>query len=125
MCGWFAGTFCRDFCRTLLIFGTHHCCNSSSSCISETCEHTLASAGAERQLLRIKCAIRILRSASDIVRAVAALEDTPTTASGKLHLRGNATEVFKQARLAADKVTTQETESTRFRRALDYTTWLG
>ena len=88
------------------MFGTSHCCNSSSSCISETRERKPASAGAERQLLRIECAVRILRSASDIARAIAALEDTLTTASGKLHLRGNATGVFKRASLAANKRTT-------------------
>ena len=104
------------------MFGTSHCCNSSSSCTSETRERTPASAGAERQPLRIECAVRILRSASDVARAVAALEDTPTTASWKLHLRGNATGLFKRAQLAADKATTTRTESTRFRRALDYTT---
>ena len=54
MCGWFAGTFRRDFCRTLHMFGTSHCCNSSSSCISETRESTLALASAERRTFRIE-----------------------------------------------------------------------
>ena len=50
MCGWFAGTFRRDFCRTLFMFGTSHCCDSSS-CYSDTFESEPASAGAERQTL--------------------------------------------------------------------------
>ena len=59
------------------MFGTSHCCNSSSSCISETRERTPASAGAERQNFVTECAIRILRSAANGVRSAAALEDTP------------------------------------------------
>ena len=58
MCGWFAGTFRRDFCRTLFMFGTSHCCDSSS-CYSDTFEFEPASAGAERQTLlseRVVCA---------------------------------------------------------------------
>ena len=68
MCGWFAGTFRRDFRRTLLMVGTHHCCNSSSSCISETRERMPASAGAERRTFLIERAVHILRSASDVAR---------------------------------------------------------
>ena len=117
MCGWFAGTFCRDFCRTLHMFGTHHCCNSSSSCLSETCELAPASAGAERRTFVIECAVRALRSASDIARAAVALEDTPTTVSLTPHLRGNVIGLFKRTRLAADQTTTTETESTRFHRS--------
>ena len=78
MCGWFAGTFRRDFCRTLHMFGMHHCCYSSSSCLSETCELAPALAGAERRTFLIDCAICALRSASR--RSVSCcddLEDTP------------------------------------------------
>ena len=69
------------------MFGTSHCCNSSSSsCTSETRERAPASAGAERQEIVFECAVLTLHSASNVLRAVAALEDTPTTASSTLHL---------------------------------------
>ena len=104
------------------MFGTHHCCNSSSSCISETRERTPASAGAERQTLYIERAVRILRSASDVARPAVTWKILPTIASARSIYEETRQEAFKQAQLAADKATTMQTESTRFRRALDYTT---
>ena len=77
MCGWFAGTFRRDLCRTLYMFGTHHCCYSSSSCLSDTCELAPASASAERRTFIIKCAVHALRSASDVACSIVTLKDAP------------------------------------------------
>ena len=76
MCGWFAGTFRRDFYRTLYMFGTYHCCDSSS-CYSDTCELEPALAGAERQTLLSERAVGALRSASNVRRTAARLKHTP------------------------------------------------
>ena len=76
MCRWFAGTFCRDFCRMLYMFGTSHCCDSSS-CYSDTCELMPASAGAERQTRLFKRAVCALCSASNVIRPAASLKHTP------------------------------------------------
>ena len=65
MCGWFAGTIRRDFCRTLYMFGTSHCCDSSS-CYSDTFEFEPASAGAERRTLLSERAVCALRSSSNV-----------------------------------------------------------
>ena len=70
MCGWFAGIICRDFCRTLYMFGTCHCCDSSS-CYSDTFEFEPASAGAERQTLLSERAVCALRFASNVQRTAA------------------------------------------------------
>ena len=75
MCGWFAGTICRDFCRTLYMFGTSHCCDSSS-CYSDTCELEPASAGAERQTRLSERAVCALRSASNVLRIAARVKHT-------------------------------------------------
>ena len=95
MCGWFAGTLCRDFRRTLLIFGTHHCCNSSSSCIFETREHTPASAGAERRNFDTKRAVCTLRSASDVACPAVTWQILPTIASTLQQIRGDAAGSFQ------------------------------
>ena len=78
MCGWFAGTIRRDFCRTLYMFGTSHCCDSSS-CYSDTFEFEPASAGAERQTLLSEHAVCALHSASNVQRTAASLTHTPNT----------------------------------------------
>ena len=52
------------------MFGTSHCCDSSS-CLSETCEPTPASAGTERQTRVFDRAVRALRSVSNVLRAAA------------------------------------------------------
>ena len=76
MCGWFAGTFRWDFCRTLYMFGTYHCCDSSS-CYSDTCELAPASAGAERRTCLFERAVCALRSASNVLRTAASFTHTP------------------------------------------------
>ena len=67
---------CRDFCQTLYMFGTYHCCDSSS-CYSDTCELAPASAGAKRQTCLSERAVCALRSASNVRRTAARLKHTP------------------------------------------------
>ena len=78
MCGWFAGTFRRDFCRILFMFGTSHCCDSSS-CYSDTFEFEPASAGSERRTLLSERAVCALHSASNVQCTAASLTHTPNT----------------------------------------------
>ena len=59
------------------MFGTSHCCYSSSSCFSDTSELVLTLAGAERQTHIFECAVHALCSASDVTRTDAPAEDTP------------------------------------------------
>ena len=77
------------------MFGTHHCCNSSSSCISETRERPPASAGGERRNFDIECAARILRSASDVARPAVTCQILPTIASTLQQIRGDAAGSFQ------------------------------
>ena len=95
MCVWFAGTFRRDFCRTLHMFGTHHCCYSSSLCLSEMCELVPASAGAERRTVNIECAVRALRPASDVAWPAATWRILPNIASALPQIRGYVTRRFQ------------------------------
>ena len=72
------------------MFGTHHCCNSSSSCLSENCQLAPASAGAERQNIVFERAICALRSASDVACPGATWRILPTIASALPHIQGDA-----------------------------------
>ena len=66
---------------TMHMFGTHHCCYSSSSCLSETCELAPASAGSERRTFIFECAVCALRSTSDVACPTATWRIVPTIVS--------------------------------------------
>ena len=77
------------------MFGTHHCCNSSSSCIFETRERTPASAGAERRPFLIERAVHILCSALDVAHPTVTWRILPTIASALQQIRGDAVGSFQ------------------------------
>ena len=77
------------------MFGTHHCCNSSSSCIFDTRERAPALAGAERQNIVYERVVRILPSASNVLRSVTSWRILPTIVSTLPHLRGDMTGSFQ------------------------------
>ena len=78
------------------MFGTSHCCNSSSSCLSDTREPTPALVGAERRTFIFERAVRALRSASDVARTMPRHSRILlTSASVTPHLRGGATLRFQ------------------------------
>ena len=77
------------------MFGMHHCCYSSASCLSETRELALASVGAERRTLNIDCAVYALCSASDVACPATTWRILPTIASTLPQIRGDVTGSFQ------------------------------
>ena len=125
MCGWFAKTFRRDFCQTLYMFGTHHCCYSSSLCLSENHELAPASAGAERRTLNIECVVRALRPTSDVACPAVTWRILPTIARALPQIWGRRNRKFSSIRgWLPTRRRQRNSESTRFHQALEYTTQL-
>ena len=121
MCGWFTGTFRRDFCQTLYMFGTSHCCDSSS-CLSNMCEHTPALVGAERRTWLFERAVRALRSTSNLMHAVVSLKHTPNECKRVAAITRRRDRTLPRMRLVADKANWKRKESTHFHYSLAYTT---
>ena len=103
------------------MFGTSHCCDSSS-CYSDTFEFEPASAGAERQTLlseRVVCAPSLCFEHTTYCRE---LKHTPNAYKLEASNTRSSDRTCAAETLGCRRVESNEKESTRFRASLAYTT---